>query len=119
MQQMAPSNTILQTIVDDEKRGRVMSFYAMAFLGMVPFGSLLAGNMAARFGAPTAVMFNGVVCIAGSLIFRAKVACDPEDCAADLCPDGYRFGDLRRKNPFFIQPARRRPRWFQRLQFQT
>ena len=43
MQQMAPSNTILQTIVDDEKRGRVMSFYAMSFLGMVPFGSLLAG----------------------------------------------------------------------------
>jgi len=73
MQQMAPSNTILQTIVDDEKRGRVMSFYAMAFLGMVPFGSLLAGNMAERIGAPAAVMFNGVVCIAGSLIFARKL----------------------------------------------
>ena len=73
MQQMAPSNTILQTIVDDEKRGRVMSFYAMAFLGMVPFGSLLTGNLADRFGAPAAVMFNGVVCIAGSLIFARKL----------------------------------------------
>jgi MFS family permease len=43
MQQMAASNTIIQTIVEDSKRGRVMSFYAMAFVGMAPFGSLLAG----------------------------------------------------------------------------
>jgi MFS family permease len=73
MQQMAPSNTILQTIVDDEKRGRVMAFYSMAFLGMVPFGSLLAGSMAARFGAPATVMFNGVVCLAASLVFTRKL----------------------------------------------
>ncbi len=73
MQQMAPSNTILQTIVDDEKRGRVMSFYAMAFLGMVPFGSLLTGSLAARFGAPAAVMFNGVVCLAGSFVFARRL----------------------------------------------
>jgi MFS family permease len=73
MQQMAPSNTILQTIVDDEKRGRVMSFYAMSFLGMVPFGSLLAGAIAARWGAPSAVMFNGVVCLAASLLFARKL----------------------------------------------
>ena len=73
MQQMAASNTILQTIVDDEKRGRVMSFYAMAFLGMVPFGSLLAGNIAARYGAPAAVMMNGVVCLAGSVLFARKL----------------------------------------------
>jgi hypothetical protein len=53
MQQMAASNTILQTIVDDDKRGRVMSFYAMAFLGMTPFGSLLAGRLASQAGAPT------------------------------------------------------------------
>jgi len=43
MVQMTSSNTILQTIVEEDKRGRVMSFYAMAFMGMVPFGSLLAG----------------------------------------------------------------------------
>ena len=73
MQQMAPSNTILQTIVDDEKRGRVMSFYAMAFLGMVPFGSLLAGYLAARIGAPETVMVNGVVCLIGSLWFARRL----------------------------------------------
>lgn len=73
MQQMAPSNTILQTIVDDEKRGRVMSFYAMAFLGMAPFGSLLAGNLAAKLGAPRTVMINGVVCLLGSLWFRYRL----------------------------------------------
>ena len=52
MQQMAASNTILQTIVTDEKRGRVMSFYAMAFQGVAPFGSLIAGAVAMRIGAP-------------------------------------------------------------------
>jgi MFS family permease len=73
MQQMAPSNTILQTIVDDEKRGRVMSFYSMAFLGMAPFGSLLAGNLAARIGAPHTFMVNGVVCLTGSFIFWRRL----------------------------------------------
>jgi predicted MFS family arabinose efflux permease len=73
MQQMAPSNTILQTIVDDEKRGRVMSFYSMAFLGMVPFGSLLTGNLAARIGAPRTVMVNGVVCLLGSMWFARRL----------------------------------------------
>jgi MFS family permease len=73
MQQMAPSNTILQTIVDDEKRGRVMSFYAMAFLGMVPFGSLLAGYLAARIGAPKTMMVNGAVCLIGSLWFARRL----------------------------------------------
>jgi MFS family permease len=73
MQQMAPSNTILQTIVHDEKRGRVMSFYSMAFLGMAPFGSLLAGNLAARIGAPATMAVNGVVCLLASLLFARKL----------------------------------------------
>lgn len=73
MQQMAPSNTILQTIVDDGKRGRVMSFYGMAFLGMVPFGSLLAGYLAARIGAPQTMMVNGAVCLIGSLWFARRL----------------------------------------------
>jgi hypothetical protein len=51
MMQMASSNTILQTILPDEKRGRVMSYYTMVFAGMVPFGSLLAGCLANRIGA--------------------------------------------------------------------
>jgi MFS family permease len=69
MQQMAASNTILQTIVDDEKRGRVMAFYSMAFQGMAPFGSLLAGGLAALIGAPYTVMTGGIACIGGSIWF--------------------------------------------------
>jgi MFS family permease len=73
MQQMASSNTILQTIVEDEKRGRVMAFYSMAFQGMAPFGSLLAGSIAARFGAPATVVVSGVACLLGSLWFASKL----------------------------------------------
>ena len=69
MQQMAASNTILQTIVDDDKRGRVMSFYSMAFLGMTPFGSLLEGALANRIGAPRTLMIGGCLCIAGAAWF--------------------------------------------------
>lgn len=61
--QMAASNTVLQTIVDDDKRGRVMALYGMAFLGMMPLGSLMAGFLAQRIGAPITVALGGVVCI--------------------------------------------------------
>jgi MFS family permease len=75
MVQMASSNTILQTIVDDDKRGRVMSFYSMAFMGMVPFGSLLAGLLASRIGAPRTVALGGAAClVAGALFARALPA---------------------------------------------
>jgi MFS family permease len=73
MQQMASSNTILQTIVDDEKRGRVMAFYSMAFQGMAPFGSLVAGVLAARIGAPRTVMVSGAFCLAGSVWFARQL----------------------------------------------
>jgi MFS family permease len=73
MQQMAPSNTILQTIVDDEKRGRVMSFYSMAFLGMSPFGALFAGSLAAKIGAPRTLMVNGAVCLMASFLFSRRL----------------------------------------------
>ena len=69
MVQMAASNTILQTIVEDDKRGRVMSLYSMAFMGMAPFGSLLAGTLATKIGAPRTVMFTGSLCIAGAAWF--------------------------------------------------
>lgn len=69
MQQMASTNTILQTIVDPEKRGRVMSYYTMAFVGMAPFGSLLAGAMAARIGAPDTLLISGLCCLAGATWF--------------------------------------------------
>ena len=73
MQQMSASNTILQTIVEEDKRGRVMAFYSMAFQGMAPFGSLLAGWMAARLGAPITVMICGSICITGAALFTARL----------------------------------------------
>ena len=74
MIQMAASNTILQTIVHDDKRGRVMSFYSMAFLGMAPFGSLLAGGLANRWEAPRTVMISGSICIAGAAWFASHLS---------------------------------------------
>jgi len=73
MQQMAASNTILQTIVEEDKRGRVMSFYSMAFAGMAPFGSLMAGAVAARVGAPLTVVVCGILCIIGAAIFLTQL----------------------------------------------
>jgi MFS family permease len=73
MQQMAASNTIIQTIVEDSKRGRVMSFYAMAFVGMAPFGSLLAGVLANAIGAPRTVMLSGACCVAGAAWFATQM----------------------------------------------
>lgn len=69
MTQMASSNTVIQTIVEDEKRGRVMSFYMMAFLGTVPFGSLISGWLSSRVGAPHTLLVGGVCCIAGAAWF--------------------------------------------------
>jgi MFS family permease len=72
MVQLAASNTILQTIVDDDKRGRVMSFYTMAFFGTVPLGSLIGGSLADRFGTPMTILGGGAITVvAGLLFFRA------------------------------------------------
>ena len=73
MMATAASNTILQTIVDDDKRGRVMSFYVMTFLGMAPIGSLLAGSLASHIGAVQVVQLTGAVCIVGSLVFAYRL----------------------------------------------
>jgi MFS family permease len=69
MAQMAVSNTLLQTIVEEDKRGRVMSFYTVAVMGTMPFGSLLAGAMAARIGAPHTLLISGICCIVGAVWF--------------------------------------------------
>ena len=73
MVQMASSNTVLQTIVDDDKRGRVMSFYTMAFMGMAPFGSLLAGALAERIGAPNTLLAGGAFTVAGAVLFATRL----------------------------------------------
>ena len=73
MVQMAASNTVLQTIVEEDKRGRVMSFYTMAFMGTAPFGSLLAGSVAERIGAPHTLLFGGIGCVLGALWFATSL----------------------------------------------
>jgi MFS family permease len=73
MQGLAASNTVIQTLVPEDKRGRVMSYYTMAFVGMAPFGSLLAGTLAHHLGAPHAVMITGAFCVAGALWFTTQL----------------------------------------------
>ena len=63
----ASVNMMLQTIVDDDKRGRIISFYAMAFLGMAPVGGLIAGSLAGQVGAPATAMIDGACCLLGAL----------------------------------------------------
>lgn len=70
---IASINTILQTITDDDKRGRVMSLYTMAFIGMTPFGNLLAGIMAEKIGAPHTILICGAICILGAIVFSIKL----------------------------------------------
>ena len=73
MQGLAASNTVIQTLVPEDKRGRVMSYYTMAFVGMAPFGSLLAGALAHRFGASHAVMITGAFCLIGAGWFSTQL----------------------------------------------
>jgi len=73
MQGMAASNTVIQTIVTEDMRGRVMSYYTMAFMGMAPFGSLLAGSMAHAFGAPWTVIANGAVVLVAGALFATRL----------------------------------------------
>ncbi|MCU0857225.1 MAG: MFS transporter [Pontiellaceae bacterium] len=71
--QMAATNTVLQTIVEDDKRGRVMSFYSMAFMGTVPLGSLLAGVLVPLIGAPVTVILSGIFCLIAAAFFITKL----------------------------------------------
>jgi MFS family permease len=73
MVQMAASNTFLQTVVHDDKRGRIMSLYTMAFIGIAPFGSLLAGALAERIGAAVTIAAGGAVCLVGVLLFARRI----------------------------------------------
>jgi MFS family permease len=73
MLQMASSNTLIQSMVPDALRGRVMSIYSMMFMGMAPFGALLAGTLADRVGAPATVAGGGVVCILGAIVFGIRL----------------------------------------------
>jgi len=69
MLQMSSSNTLIQAMVPDELRGRVMALYSMMFMGMAPFGALLGGALADRIGAPLTVGIGAIACIAGAFWF--------------------------------------------------
>ncbi|HKR02441.1 MAG TPA: MFS transporter [Pyrinomonadaceae bacterium] len=73
MIQMASSNTLVQSMVPDNLRGRVMAVYSMMFMGMAPIGALLAGTLAGRLGAPKTVAIGGVICILGSAVFSLRL----------------------------------------------
>jgi MFS family permease len=69
MLQMACSNTLIQTMVPDQLRGRVMSVYSMMFMGMAPFGAFFGGALADRFGAPITIAVGGIACVLGAIWF--------------------------------------------------
>jgi MFS family permease len=73
MVQMAATNTLVQSIVSDSMRGRVMGLYTMMFLGIAPFGSLLAGFLAQRYSAPFAVILGGLACVVSASIFGYRL----------------------------------------------
>ncbi|HEX9960469.1 MAG TPA: MFS transporter, partial [Pyrinomonadaceae bacterium] len=73
MLQMSSSNTLVQSMVPDELRGRVMAVYSMMFMGMAPLGALMAGSLAGIIGAPSTVALGGAVCIVGSIIFGLRL----------------------------------------------
>ncbi|MGA9669237.1 MAG: MFS transporter [Terracidiphilus sp.] len=94
MQGLTASNTILQTLVDEKMRGRVMSYYTMAFVGMAPFGSLLAGALAHAIGAPHTVIVSGAACILGSLWFWTRL----QGIRKEMRPIYERLGIVPRSN---------------------
>jgi predicted MFS family arabinose efflux permease len=73
MSQMSSSNTLIQALTPDALRGRVMSVYAMVFMGGAPFGALAAGALASRFGAPVTVAGGGLACLVAALLFARRV----------------------------------------------
>jgi MFS family permease len=74
MMATASVNTVIQTLVSDRMRGRVMSLYAMAFIGVTPVGSLAGGALATRWGAPWTVAIGGLACVALSVVFQPRLA---------------------------------------------
>ncbi len=94
IQGLTISNTIIQTLVDEKMRGRVMSYYTMAFVGMAPWGSLLAGTMAHAIGAPRTVIVSGTVCILGAIWFWSRLPA----IRKDMRPIYERLGIVPQRN---------------------
>jgi MFS family permease len=70
--QFAATNTMLQTVVSEDKRGRVMSFYSMSFMGFTPLGSLLLGIVAGPLSVPLTIVFAAVLCLGSAILFSRK-----------------------------------------------
>ena len=90
MMQMAASNTLIQAMVPDALRGRVMAVYSMMFMGMAPFGALFAGVFADRLGAPRTVAFGGVICIIAATVFWLQLPSIRGEGRALLDAQGHR-----------------------------
>jgi MFS family permease len=105
MQGLTTSNTILQTLVDEKMRGRVMSYYTMAFVGMAPFGSLLAGTLAHAIGAPRTVIVSGIACILGGGLFWTQLGA----IRRDMRPIYVRLGIIPREEPAFDESSFEEP----------
>jgi MFS family permease len=73
MVQMACTNTLIQLMVPDHLRGRVMSTHVWVFMGMLPFGSFLAGSIAAHVGAPTTILMGAILCLGGAGIYASRL----------------------------------------------
>ena len=101
MQGLTASNTIIQTLVDERMRGRVMSYYTMAFVGMAPFGSLLAGALAHAIGAPRTVIVSGVACIIGAVWFTTRLTA----IRREMRPIYERLGIVPQAAPVPVQEA--------------
>ncbi|MGB5106802.1 MAG: MFS transporter [Candidatus Zixiibacteriota bacterium] len=71
--QIAVSNTILQTLVDEDKRGRVISLYVAAHVGMLPFGNLITGTLASAIGTPFTMLITGSLCVVASIAFSTHL----------------------------------------------
>ena len=74
MTQMSSSNTLVQAMIPDELRGRVMSLYSMMFMGVAPIGALMAGTLAGIIGAPETIALGGLVCVCGAGLFGYKLS---------------------------------------------
>jgi MFS family permease len=99
MQGMTASNTIIQTLVPEDKRGRVMSYYTVAFVGMAPFGSLLAGALGHTIGPQRTVMVSGVACVIGAVWFWTRL----KAIRKEMRPVYEQLGILQPKVPVIVE----------------
>jgi MFS family permease len=93
MVEMASSNTLIQSMVPDHLRGRVMAVYSMMFMGMGPFGALAAGAVAERLGAPETIAAGGAICVAGALVFASRLPALRAPARALIVAQGLAGGD--------------------------